>query len=104
MLLIDPLLTVLIIVIKIQILRKGARRDAFGLLTNPPPNSEAQPALFLIFFQARAPLARVGLTAFLERVLRHPPSPNPDTTQPRERIWAVKTRSGVLSPSNSHDD
>lgn len=60
MLLIDRLPAVLIIVIKIQILRKGARRVALELLTNPQPNSEAQPALVLIFSQARGPVSPRG--------------------------------------------
>lgn len=102
--LIDPLPAVLIIVIKIQILRKGARRDAFGLLTNPRPNSEAQPALFLIFFQAKVPISPRGARSVSRELFDIPHPPNPHPPRPRKRVWAVKTRGGVLSPSNSLDD
>lgn len=104
MLLIDGLPAVLIIVIKIQILRKGARRVALELLTNPQRNSEAQPALVLIFFQARGRTSPRGALGVSGERFDGPPAPDPDTPRPREWVWAVKTRGGVLSPGNSCDD
>lgn len=77
--------------------KERAREGCARASANPPPSSEAGPALRP---RARAPAG----PAVLLRSLHTPSPPNPDPPRPREPRGAVRTRGGAFSPNNSHGD